>query len=226
MAALAFLPKLLLSQNEENRKWAASFSFGLQAHDKRLFDFPPKEAALARQPETFGAYQLSLGVHRIFRPDRRTSFIAGIGFSTEVATFLRPFDQNYFTGRRTYELASTNRYSKYLVQIPIVVRYKTDRRFGFQVETLPQMGMWTAAKRNGTAITRSKFDPGFYSAEFNAGLNYSISRRISLGLSYRVFQIKKIDKILFNHIVRDPRKDEKFETYNPFKLWLTVGYQL
>jgi len=224
--ALAFLPKTLLGQHDINRKWTTSFSFGLQAHDKRLFDFPPKEDLLARQPEAFGTYQLSLGVHRVFQPERKISFTTGVGFSTEVATFLRPFDHNYFTGRGTYDLNSTKKYSKHLVQIPIAARYKMGRRLGFQVEALPQIGMWTMAKQNGTTITHSKFDPCFYSAEFNLGLNYSISRRIYLGLSYRIFQIKKIDKVLFNYILRDPRKDEKFETYNPFKLWFTIGYRM
>jgi len=223
---LAILPKPLLSQNDADRKWVTFFSFGLQAHDKRLFDFPPKEAALARQPETFGTYQFSLGIHRVFQPDRKISFTTGIGFSTEVATFSRPFEHYYFTGRGTYELTWANRYSKHLVQFPIAARYKMGRRLGFQVEAVPQIGMWTVAKQNGTAIRLSKFDPGFYSAEFNLGLNYSISRRIYLGLSYRIFQIKKIDKVLFNYILRDPRKDEKFETYNPFKLWFTIGYRM
>jgi hypothetical protein len=45
-------------------------------------------------------------------------------------------------------------------------------------------------------------------------------------MKYRAFQVKKIDKILFSYrTLHDPRTDQVFETYNPFKLWFSVGYK-
>jgi hypothetical protein len=66
----------------------------------------------------------------------------------------------------------------------------------------------------------------FYSLEVNPGLSYDIGR-FEFGLKYRAFQVKKIDKILFSYrTLHDPRTDQVFETYNPFKLWFSVGYKL
>ena len=68
----------------------------------------------------------------------------------------------------------------------------------------------------------------FYSVEVNPGLSFELGR-FELDLNYRVLQFKKIDKILFNHLLYDfgnPRATQVFETYNPFKLWFSVGYKL
>jgi hypothetical protein len=165
-------------------------------------------------------------MQRVIHPEKKIFFTTGISISAEIATFERPFDHNYFTHKSTEDLRWTDSYFKNIIQMPIAVQYKIHRKYSLRAEMLPQINLLTLAKHSSFDKTYSKFDPGFYSAEFNAGANYAISKRISLGISYRAFQIKKIDKILFNDIVRDPRKEEKFETYNPFKMWLTVGYRL
>jgi len=58
----------------------------------------------------------------------------------------------------------------------------------------------------------------FYSLEINPGLRYQ-SDRIRLGMNYRLYQIKKVDKVIFS-------SSEKLEDYNPLKFWFSVGYRL
>ena len=51
-----------------------------------------------------------------------------------------------------------------------------------------------------------------------------------MSISYRWKYFSKIDDILFNYLLFDSPQDEflqqKFDTHNPFKMWLTVGYKL
>jgi hypothetical protein len=60
-------------------------------------------------------------------------------------------------------------------------------------------------------------------------LNHGIDFRrgkFNFGIKYRVLQIKIIEKIIFNRIIKDPRTDQKFEMHNPFKVGITIGYNL
>ena len=71
----------------------------------------------------------------------------------------------------------------------------------------------------------TKLGFNFYSLEINPGILFRV-KRLNLGIQYRITQIKRIDKILFNNLIQDPRTDQKFELFNPFKLWFSIGYQL
>ena len=188
------------SQNSPDKKWAASLSFGIQAHDKRLFDFPPKEALLAKQPEVFGTYQISMNIQRQLFSKNKIDLFSGVGISTEMATFLRPFDHDYFKRTGTLDLNYTNRYYQNMMQIPFRVQYRAFKKCSFFLEVLPQFKFLTIA--NTSRERRfSKDDFSFYSAEANVGMSYSISKKIDIGMAYRAFQVKKIDKALFNRII-------------------------
>ncbi|MFN0213381.1 MAG: hypothetical protein ACKVT2_03930 [Saprospiraceae bacterium] len=213
------------SQNAPDKKWVVSLGFGIQAHDKRLFDFPPKEGLLARQSEIFGTYQFRINLLRVFNISSKVSLSSGIGLTNEIATFLRPFDQNYFTKAGTEELNHTDRYHKYLLQLPLIFEYRMFSKLSLTGEALPQVNLLTVSHHSLRDLNYSKFDPDYYSTEINVGVKYIFNRRINVGVNYRGFQFKKIDKVLFNYTLRDPRTDQTYETYNPFKLWLSIGYK-
>lgn len=222
IGCMLLMPAVCPGQSD---KWTLSLDYGLQAHDKRLFDFPPKESVLERQPETFGTHQFGVQLTRKVAQKGKMQFYVGGGLSTELATFERPYDHNFEKNVGTEILRWTDRYSKFLIQFPLTGTYSITENFGFSIGVLPQLNFLTIADHttNHKSSTWWRFD--LYSVEFNPGIEYTRSRLV-FRLKYRAFQFKKIDKILFNQIVRDPRTDHTFETYNPFKVWLSVGYML
>ncbi len=230
-AALSALPSS--GQDGSDKNWVLSIDFGIQAHDKRLFGFPKfiSERILASQPEFFGTYQFGVSTARKVLHKKRFELFAGAGFGLELATFDRPFDHTYKKDDQTRILRWTNRYYQYLVQLPIRSRYKVGEKLSFSLEILPQFNFLTVADHTTTdkSITLSwkKFD--FYSVEINPGLVWAASR-FDFGLRYRVFQVKKIDRVLFGSILSDPWEGlpmagQTVETDNPFKLWFSVGYR-
>lgn len=105
-------------QDINNRSWLVSTEFSLQKHDKRLFDFPSKANLLYRQQELYGTYQVSLSLLRKLNQNHIFIFYSGLGISSELNTFHRPFDHNYGKGGGSEPLTYTDRYYKYLVQLP------------------------------------------------------------------------------------------------------------
>jgi len=226
VAFVVFLTIPSIGQDSLKTKWVLSLDFGLQAHDKRLFTF---SSLLAMQPETFGTYQLKISIARKIFDKERLEIFAGIGLSSELSTFLRPFDHRYRKEFGTDILTFTDRYYQYLMQFPIKSKYRLSRRFGFSLDILPQLNFLTVANLIGSRRRYSWWRFSFYSVEVNPGIEYSTSR-FDFGLKGRIFQIKKIDRILFNETINsfgdpDPRNDKTFETFNPFKLWFSVGYK-
>jgi hypothetical protein len=223
---LIFLPLLLQSQDMLSNNWQLSLNLSIQAHDKRLYNFAGKEHTVASQPESFGTYQLGISFSRKLALGNKINILAGIGLSTELSTFERPFDQLYGKSSGIAVLMWTNRYYKYLLQAPVNLRYELSNEFGFSLEILPQFSFLTVAKHDkdkDVDFSWSGFD--LYSIELNPGIDYSIGK-FNFGIKYRGFQFKKIDKIIFNRIIKDPRTDQKNETYNPFKAAITIGYNI
>ncbi len=218
--ALVSIPSF--AQDRPNKEWFLSVDYGLQAHDKRLFDFPPKESVLERQPETFGTYQFGIRLERKIAQKGKLHFRVGGGVSAELATFERPFDHNFGKDGGTRILRWTDRYYQFLTQFPLNGTYQLNEHFGFSLGVLPQLNFLTKADHT-TSKSYSWWRFDLYSVEFNPGIEYTTSRFI-FNLSYRAFQVKKIDRILFNDILDDARTGQSFETYNPFKMWLSVGY--
>ena len=220
MLSCVLLPLACMGQAPN---WTLSVNYGLQAHDKRLFDFPPRRRVLERQPEAFGTHQFGLDITRKVAQKGKMRFSAGGGLSVELATFERPFDHNFGQNGGTDILISTNEYYQFLIQFPLNGTYQFNEHIRLSLGVLPQLNVFTIA--NHTQYTRNyswrQFD--LYSVEFNPGIDYTTSRLV-FSLKYRAFQFKKIDRILFNRILDDPRTDQTFETYNPFKIWLSVGY--
>ena len=59
--------------------------------------------------------------------------------------------------------------------------------------------------------------------QLRLGVNYKLGKLI-IGLHSRVVNFQKIDKIIFNDIIKDPRTDQKWEWNNPLRIDLTIGY--
>ena len=226
LAAIFSLPSF--GQESTDAKWILSIEFGLQKHDKRLFDYPyyPKKDLLESQPESYGTYQFGISAVRKMLYQGRIEIYAGGGLSSELSTFNRPFDLNYRHAVGPDILLTTDRYFQNLLQLPIRTKLIVFKHLGLSLELLPQFNFLAIAGHKPKSFSWWMFD--FYSVEVNPGLSFELGR-FELDLNYRVLQFKKIDKILFNHLLYDfgnPRATQVFETYNPFKLWFSVGYKL
>jgi len=211
----------VFGQDSSKDKWLLSVNLALQANDKRLFDFPGKDNLLDKEHAIFGTYQLSLNVLReIFRENKSKCM--------ELSTFKRPFDSHYNNIIGPDLLTYTDKYYQYLVQTPIIYNQKFNSRFMFSMELLPQFNFKTNAlfsKTENYNYAHAWNGFNFYSIEFCPGLIYH-TNVIDFGMYYRVFQIKKIDKIIFNDIIEDPRINQNIENHNPFKLQFGFYYKM
>lgn len=224
-------------QEGTKSKWSISVDVAIQEHDKRMFSLPPyiAQRILERSPERFGTYQISVSVNSvIFDRHNFLSVALGISPSLELSTMDRPFLHSYGLPAGTFDIKHTNRYYKYLLQLPIRGRYSITTNMSITMDLMPQMQYHTVAKfvRDGTAkpsYTYSWWIFDLYSIEFNPGFMILMGN-IELNLKYRAFQIKQLDEILFSKgtvISLDDRTNYgKYETYNPLKFWLSVGYRL
>ena len=218
----------LIGQNVQETNWIISVNLGIQQHDKRLFDYSEKEMLLEMHKGFFGTYQFGIRGDRSIHINQLLEASIGLGISAELSTFTRPFDHFY---KRNFSqikiLPNTNRYYKSLIQLPLVTTFRIRKKMRLSMEILPQYSFLTIAdnSENSPLGSISWWGFNFHSLEFNPGVIWS-TENIDFGLKYRVFQIKRIDKILFNDIIDDPRTDQNVETYNPFKIWLSFGYRL
>ncbi|MGB3548606.1 MAG: hypothetical protein WBA17_16660 [Saprospiraceae bacterium] len=212
---------------QELSPWSVSLDFAIQQHDKRLFDLPQRRFLLSSQPEIFGTYQYGLTVSRQILAKKNVALNLGVGFHREVATFLRPFDNKFETGIGNDVYYVTKNYSQLLIPLPLEVQYSISKRFELSIQALPQLQLRSIAK---TAERNFSWDRlGLYSVELNPGIGWKIGKRVEINARYRAYQIKKIDRVifysgLFNNL-RDPRGDQKYETDNPVKFWLSFGYR-
>lgn len=93
------------------------------------------------------------------------------------------------------------------------------------MEILPQFNFLTLANDSEGDANFSWWRFDFYSIEINPGIEWS-GKRFNIRMNYRAFQLKLIDRILFSDFtLNDDRENETFETFNPFKLWFSVGYK-
>ena len=215
------------SQQEVYSKWLISANFAIQEPDTRLFGFPeiPKRNLLARQKENPRTYQLDIRAARNLVSTNIFKLAGGIGLSSELNTFNRPFFHGYGATNVTDILLFTDKYHQYLFQIPIQTKLNILKSLAISLKVLPQLNFLTTANdTKGFGSTRWwRFE--FYSVEINPGLVWT-TKRLDIGMSYRYFHFKRIDPILFHAFMStEPDTDRKFETFNPFKLWFSVGYK-
>ena len=151
----------------------------------------------------------------------------GVGYAKEVINFNdpQPFNHCFFTGTPcTYILMHMDRYENELFLFPVDVRYNlqlSDRHsFNLNLQLLPAINSHKTATRNtGTEFSKSVFD--FYALEFNPGIGFLLFDRVGINLNYRAFQLKNIDEVIDYYA-----SEERFETDNPRKIWLSLRYKL
>ena len=227
LLTMAFLPFKAFSQIDFS-DWMLTLKFGLEQHDKRLFDYSEKEALLAMQPEFWGTYNWSLLADRKLYQNKKFTFFAGSGIQYQKATFLRPFDHWYFNQDNLEILRYQNKYEK--IFLPINASGYLSIGNGFSIDLAFSTYILLFRKIENTAFgsddfpyTNSTFE--LNSFEITSGINYEIGRFI-IGLHSRLLNYQKIDKIIYNRTVQDPNVDQAWEFHNPLRFDFSFSYRL
>lgn len=157
----------------------------------------------------------------------------GLGYTKEINTVRRPFDHCYFTDNScTLILRTTDKYENDLLLAPLEIRYDffPSNKYSIVIN-LQFLSSFNIYKKVFTPSRRTTFEKSvseFYSLEVNPGVGVRFLDRFSLNIHYRAFQLKNIDEVIFYGILFDnyDAPDNKFETYNPRKIWLILRYEI
>ena len=204
-----------------------------QAFDTRFFDFP-KTSTLYRLKFQEGTdVQYAFGINTNIFSHESWSVYFGLGSTKEINTFRRPFDHCYFTGNScTLILRTTDRYENDLLLAPLEIRYDffPSNKYSIVIN-LQFLSSFNIHKKVLTPSRRATFEKSvseFYSLEVNPGIGVRFLDRFSLNMHYRAWQLKNVDEVIFYGILFDnyDAPDNKFETYNPRKIWLSLRYEI
>lgn len=223
---ILFILQSVCCQAQNLGDWMVSVNAGIEAHDKRLFDYSEKESLLDMQSELWGTYHTGLDIRRKVWQSRRISSFLGLGLAYENATFTRPFDSGYF-GETRRILLVTNKYEKILLPLSLLVFYEIGGHWIISGEFASNFLVFRSV--DNTSVSNSEFFPlseGTFELD-DIQLRLGVHGRIGnvlIGLYSRVANFQKIDRIIFNRIIQDPRTDQKWEWHNPLRFDLTVGY--
>jgi hypothetical protein len=147
-----------------------------------------------------------------------------MGLQIEQSTFTRPIDHGYRNDNIDRVNRHTSNYKYFLLPVGVEIAYKFHRKISLDLYALSNFEFRTTSKN--TPSTSDNFQWSrlrHNSLVFYSGLDYAVGKNVNLYLGYRFFQLKHVDPIIFNDIIRyDGTKS--YETYNPFKLMFSVEY--
>lgn len=214
-------------QGGMQQKWMVTTSAGIEKHDKRLFDYPEKEMLLEMQPEKWGTYHFGINVSRRIRQQNNFYGFLGLGLGYENATFLRPFDHKYFYPISYDYLLYQNRYNKITTSLSLSTIYEIGNHWIFSVDMVSSFLLFRKINNtNAEGTSRFPYTKGTLKLDdihLNLGVNYRVGNFL-IGLKGRALNFQKIDKIIFNYYLKDPRTDQRWEWHNPLRFDFAIGY--
>lgn len=223
---------IIHAQNE--KLWdhtTVHFGFSVQEQDRRLFDFPDAEGIIERE-DSDTDIETHLYIQKKLIGWWRMDFSTGLGYMRYQTKFSRPVNHNYFTQDNTRPLIHIEKYVIHKLSVPASLNaylHKNESIF------LNLTG-WASFNINKRLASKpnsnfggNRFKLDFNGLELNPGLGFRASR-FQVQLNYRVLHFYKIDGVIFNDILfntqNPPFLEEKYESRNLDKVWLTVGYHL
>ena len=228
LITIPFCTTLSVFCQEDSLKWLVMYSLSHEANDTRLYDFENKDFPL-RDENEIGVITHSLSISRKVFSANSFEAYAGIGYAKKINRFSRPYDHCFTNepGGGCYNfLVYLEDYRIDIVQLPLQAKIFLLDKWTINLNIIPEFSF----RKTANGVGDVKFD--FYTIECNPGISYE-SKRFSFGVSSRVFQFKRIDRVLFPSFVYGPLMKEPYpefletyETYNPFKLSLMIGYKL
>lgn len=220
----------------------ARITLGLagQVQDQRLYDWPGGASrGLIEQEKLMPTWHGSVTVMKpiLFRHD--FSIDLGLGYGFEINSFSRPFNMVPFLPPGTLIVDTKGRYIRayhvHMAQIGfsgshILMKSKKSGDIVFVCDAWGGFhfvkGMIeSTASSSFRKYHHSVFHLAPYSLEINPGLGYD-KGKYRVTLSYRAWQIKQVDPVLFSPRLYHNLPEGEYERYNPFKLWVTVSRDL
>jgi len=205
---------------------------GAQAYDTRFFDLPNTSGLYDLKFQEGTDIQYAFGINTNLFTYQSWSVYVGLGYTKETNSVQRPFDHCLFTENCGYNLRFTDTYENELLLFPVEVRYDIfpTKKYSIvlNLQFLPSWNFYKTVNTPGGGTPFEKSVSEFYSMEVNPGVGVRFLDRFSFNMHYRAWQLKNIDEVIFYGILFDnfDAPDNKFETYNPRKIWLSLRYEI
>lgn len=205
-----------------------SMTMSGQRHDFRAVPTIPHTKKWTDHVFGVKTYQLTYTHHL----KNNINFGLSFGYERSITpTGLNPdiFQLNY--------LPLIDRYIKYLILIPLEYNHPLKIGFSVGLQILPGFGTYRSftSTRNLDMANLKYYQNIFYfnDCEFIPFVEYKY-KKISFRLGGRIFHLKRVDDAIFfkeyfeqvNTYVETDVYTKKVDTYNPFKLFFTVGYRI
>lgn len=228
---LQFFQNVLAQDVRQFYNWRLSTYFAFEQHDKRLYEWPQKELHLANHPEEFGTYWYGISLSRNILESDFFQLSVGLGYATEIQTFVRPFSLAPFADPPYPRVGVyTKNYKIKHLQIPVNYNFQLLKDVRLGVEGMIDFSFFKYPRPQlYSPVTFKKFLWDFYSLSLFPGIDINMGRW-HFRFDYRILQLKKIDKVIFNGLLfdntrpPDPRTDDLYETHNPAHMRFTLSY--
>lgn len=229
---ILFLWAALLSHLAGQNIWSNAYIVGgaaLGEQDRRLFYYLRADQLLEREPSKKD-YDLTIYLNKKIVRYGPLQLDAGVGYAESNTLFARPFSHIELGGPHTYEIRYIKRYTINKLIIPVTGKIYIGK-FYLHFSVLPAFCFRKSAANiiAKNRVTRWQFN--WNSLELNPGLGFEFSDRIQASVSYRLRYYNEVDKVKWFSVIfyghyNDAFLQQKVDDYNPFKMWLTVGYRL
>jgi len=175
------------SQIQNLGDWMVTVNTGIEAHDKRIFDYllpflSAREILLAKSPEFWGTYHLGLSDKRKVCQKKRFCSFLGSGISYENATFNRPFDHTLLvSGPTTSDIKGLNRYKKIFAPLALSSFYGLGNHWFISVELVSNLLVFRSIENTGWSRESSPLTEGGFELDdmqLRLGLNGRIGKVI------------------------------------------------
>ena len=233
-----------LSAQSPRSPWRVSFSAAWQQQDRRTFNLPKYRVEYMLTDEAEATRQFSFGLHRRLWQNQRLRLDLGLAYSRETNRFRRDIDIHFFLNppppppgvsvANGSIINYSESYQVHQILLPAELRLHlwdmgSAGEFFASGTLLPALHFLKshtgeASAFRGSYGKMSRYTWNFYSVEFNPGLGLAL-HGFEVQLSYRLAQIRRWDPIIGSRYWGNTT-DEPVDTYNPFKLWLSLSYDL
>jgi hypothetical protein len=155
----------------------------------------------------------------------------GLGVSQFETTFRRPFKHSEINGGLTKELRYVRKYTvnKLILPISNAVFLTPKRLLYISFSAIPAFG-FRKSVISTSGIRNQKWEVNFSSLELYPIIGLRLAEGVWLSTQYRIYNINRIDEVIFYHHFLyengSGKLQQNYDTYNPVKLWFTLGYSL
>lgn len=209
-------------------KWSITIETALEAHDKRLYDFPRRADFLALHPEEFGTYLIGISLQRKMVSWDRLSLSAGIGNQVQLATFTRPFLPCATTPGKpiSFILASTNRYYEVMLTPDLTLDFIINKNFAIWSRFRPRFRYYLQLQNTDRigAVETEYWTFETKSIEYLAGLRGRFGA-YAVELGVRLHNRNRIDVFTVNSLTHgnNAPAPRGYEDFNPRKYTLGLS---